>query len=250
MRRLTLLAKGNADVRDSLLFLREGDCVVWNGINALSQGRARFHVRHEVMTRSDALLGPRPTGSLPEMEGAFAPARQFETALFDGVADAVILSIQPDVMNNMVRHRADGHLLYPHEAERWTAEARAALTRDYAPVPSLSPEQSMDHMEGVIRRIGERPVLIYSMSAASLWDEPHDYRGIGETLANRIRAFNLALIDLSRRTGASIVDVDRLIARDGARALKRDMIGFTAEGCRAVAGEVLRILRWHGLVPE
>jgi hypothetical protein len=71
-----------------------------------------------------------------------------------------------------------------------------------------------------------------------------------ESLSTRIRRFNLALVELSRETGVSIVDVDRIVACGGAEALKLDATHLTAEGCRAVAEEVLRILRDYGLMDE
>ena len=59
MGRLTIFAKANLDVRDSLHSLRIAGNVLWNGINEVV--RTRFpttvvRIRHETWTRSDALL--------------------------------------------------------------------------------------------------------------------------------------------------------------------------------------------------
>src|SRR5262249_51746220 len=88
LRRLTLFAKGNNDVRDWLHSRRVGGELCWNGINEVV--RARFpgttvRVRHEVWTRSDALLGAEST--VPrELDGwsvplaPHTPAAQFSNA--------------------------------------------------------------------------------------------------------------------------------------------------------------------------
>ncbi len=59
LKRLTLFLKGNLDVYDSLYAYREGGVVKWNGINEVLR-RAYpgvvIALRHETLTRSDALL--------------------------------------------------------------------------------------------------------------------------------------------------------------------------------------------------
>ena len=253
MPRLTIMAKGNADVRGSLHALHENDTVTWNGLNALVRDRHPgwvVRVIHETMTRSDALLAPAsaPPASLAERVlplGPFSVASQFATELFDKDADVVVLSIQPDVMNRVVKHRADGHLFYPYDAEAWSAEDRAWLVDRYLPEASLEPLESMANLAEITARIRQRGdpiILIYNLSPIVPWERLHCYQGLSETLAERIRRFNLALVDLSRSTGVSIVDVDSVVARVGADRVKLDTILLNAEGCRLVAEEVLRIL--------
>src|SRR5262245_57409251 len=107
VRRLTIFAKGNLDVRDTLHALRLADQLVWNGVNEIL--RARNHgvvarVRHETWTRSDALLDTNATVPQELAEralalGAYPATSQFSRALFETAADAVVLSIQPDLTN-------------------------------------------------------------------------------------------------------------------------------------------------------
>lgn len=253
MQRLTILAKGNADVAASLHMLREDGTVTWNGINeALRQrGEAtRARVVHETMARSDAWLassGEVPA-ALAQRElplGAYPPAMQFSSRAWEAAADVVVLSIQPDVMNRLVRHRGDGHLLYPHDVDRWPEGERTSLGECYEPVPPLTPEQSMAGIEQIVvrlRQVGDPAILVFNMSPFVPGELLHSHAGIAETLGNRIRRFNLALCDLSRRTGISIVDVERILAGAGAERLKLDAVSFTAEGCRLVAEEVVRVL--------
>jgi hypothetical protein len=194
--------------------------------------------------RDDDALADRP---LPL--GPFPIAAQFGTRLFDNAAEVVVLSIQADVMNRLVRHRADGHLFYPYEADHWPAPDRAWLVSEYLPEPPLDPQQSMAMLAAIVGRIRERGnplILICNLSPIVPWDQPHCYEGLGETLAERIHRFNLGLVELSRQTGVSIVDVEAIVARAGVDRVKLDAISLNSEGCRLVAGEVLRIIEDHG----
>ncbi len=251
--RLTIFAKGNADLRDCLIARRGGAEVRWNGINEVLRATWpawRAHVRHETFARSDALLGA--SGAIPESLAAAPlplashPAEsQFRTRLFDERCDVVILSIQPDVMNALARHRGDGHLLHPDGIEAWSAPDRERLARDYQPVAPLEPDRSMDNLATIVARLREQGaprILIFNMSPIVPWERIHVHQGLAEGLSERIRRFNLALVGLSRRTGISIVDVDAVLAREGASRLKVDAVHLTAEGCRLVAEEVARIL--------
>ncbi|HEY5410217.1 MAG TPA: hypothetical protein VIJ94_05760, partial [Caulobacteraceae bacterium] len=71
-----------------------------------------------------------------------------------------------------------------------------------------------------------------------------------DSLAVRIRRFNLMLMDLSRQTGVSIVDVDSIVAKAGADRVKLDFNHLTGEGNRLVAEEVVRVLEDYGLFDD
>ena len=251
--RLTIFAKGNADLRDCLIARRDGEAVSWNGINAVLQARHpgwRAHVRHETFSRSDALLAA--PGTIPESLardplplGAHPPESQFASRLFEAGSDIVCLSIQPDVMNGLACHRGDGHLLYLDGAANWDATDRQRLARDYGPVTPLTPDESMANLAAIAARLrdcGDPAILIFNMSPIVPWERVHNHRGLPESLSHRIRRFNLALVELSRQTGISIVDVDSVLAREGAARLKVDVVQLSADGCRLVAEEVVRIL--------
>lgn len=253
MKRLSILAKGNLDLRDSLVAYHESGMLRWNGLNeALREHRpgARAHVRHETFTRSDALLAA--TGAVPAVFdghdpplGAYPLASQFAATAFDGTHDAVILSIQPDLMTVLARERTQGHLFYPHGYEHWPAPQRRWLAERFVAEDLLGVEQAMANLAAVIARAranSAAPILIYNVSSVVTGEWIHDHAGLADTLATRIRRFNLGLLDLSRETGISIVDVDAVVAREGARRLTIDPLHLTAEGCRLVAGEVVRVL--------
>jgi len=251
--RLTIFAKGNLDLRDSLHSLKIGDTVTWNGVNEILRSRfpgTLVRLRHEVWTRSDALLeadGAVPT-AIAKRDLPLSPytiEAQFSSALFDADCDAVILSILPDLTTSLVRHRRDGYLFYPYNWATWPPAEIEWLRRDFRPVGLLEVETSMSYLERIVARLRGRspaPILIYNVSSVVPGDSVHCYAGLDDVFSSRIRRFNLGLIELSRRTGISIVDVDTLLARAGADRLKLDPVHLNAEGCRLVAAEVVRVL--------
>lgn len=253
MRRLTLFAKGNNDVRDSLHSMRVGGELRWNGINDLVRTRhpdALLRVRHEVCTRSDALLAargevPPDLAIRPLPLAPYTAASQFSAALYAGDVDAIVLSIQADVMNRLLRHAREGYLLYPNNWNEWTAPDKARLADEFVPEPMLDAETSARNFEAIVARIRERsqaPILVYNVSAIVPGDRVHCYQGLDEILSTRIRRFNLALTELSAATGISVIDVDAILAREGASRLKYDVVHTTPEAQPLIAAEVLRVL--------
>jgi len=258
MKRLNLFVKGNVDVHDSLHSCVIGGLLQWNGINEIMRARhpgSLIRLRHETFTRSDALLAAH--AGVPEeltgrnlRLGPYPLASQFSQAVFETDADAIILSIQPDTATGLFRHRATGHLFYPHDVTGFAAEDQDWLKAQYEPTGMLPAPQSLANFEAIIAKLRERsdrPILIYNVSAAIPGEIVHCLLGLGETLATRLRRFNLGLAELSEKTGVSIIDVDSLLARHGADRLKLDAVHLTAEAHRLVAEEVVRVLEDLGL---
>jgi hypothetical protein len=256
--RLTLFAKGNLDVRDSLYSLRLGGKVVWNGVNEIVRERHpdwSVRVRHETFTRSDALAeatGPVPAelaARRPPM-GAQSPESQFSAAVFETDADAIVLSIQPDLMIPMVRNRREGYRLMAAGWSDWPPQDRDWMQSGFDDLPPLDAPASMQNLERIVARIRlhtEAPILIYNVSAFVPGEQIHDYRGLEDAFSTRVRRFNLGLIELSQKTGISVIDVDAILARAGTDRVKLDVVHLNAEGCRLVAGEVVRVLDDLGL---
>ncbi len=258
MSRLTIFAKGNLDVRDSLHLLKVGSAVAWNGINQVLRDSApgtTARVRHETWTHSGVLLAS--PGAVPADLAAHVPdlgshslGSQFSTAVFDAPSDAVILSIQPDVYVRPLRHRAENYRFFPGDLTTWSVEGLAWLRQTFEAEPLSDADQSMTNFMAIIEGIRlsrDVPILIYNLSSLVPGETIHSYLGLDETSANRIRRFNLALVELSAQTGISIVDVDRIVAHGGAHQLKFDTTHLTAAGCEAVCREVVRILQDYGL---
>ncbi len=261
MGRLTIFAKGNLDVRDSLHALRLGDRRLWNGVNEVlreTHPGVVARVRHETWDRSDQLLAS--DGAIPaalagrELSlGAFPVGSQYSRALFDTEADVYVLSVQPDANTNLARHKTGGFLFHPHNWWTWPAADQAWLREAFVDVGLLDVATSMANLAQVIDRLRaarDSAVLIYNLSSVTPGEQVHDYLGLEELFSTRIKRFNLGLIELSQQTGVSIIDVDRIIARGGADRMKYDSIHLTGEGCRAVAEEVVRVLDDLGLLGE
>ena len=261
MKRITLFAKGNVDVHDSLHSCRVGGNLLWNGINdVLRQTNPGLTVRlrHETLTRFDALLAaegvaPSELSARDLSLGTYPLASQFSQNVFTTPSDVVILSILPDVASTLMRHRRDGFLFYPAEASTWPADDRAWLRSEFESTGHMSVEASMQNLTAVVERIRQSkdvPILVYNLSPVIPGDFVHCYLGLDETYATRIKRFNLALIELSQSIGISIVDLDAIVARHGADTLKLDAMHLTAEGYKRVAEEVVRILNDLGIFDD
>ncbi len=253
MKRLTLFAKGNVDVHDSLHSCRIGGQLLWNGINEalrVSHPGCLARLKHETWTRSDALLQsngtvPEAIGSRKLPMGAYPLESQFSHALFETKADAIVLTVQPDTASTMVRHKRENFLLYASESPEWSKEDQQWLRSEFEPAASLDAAQSMANFHAIIEKIrktSEAPILIYNVSPITPGEAIHCYQGFDEVYSTRIRRFNLGLIELSEKTGVSIIDVDALLARRGADELKLDAIHLTPPAYRLIAEEVVRVL--------
>lgn len=253
--RTLVVAKGNSDVAESLFFCRDPDGTCWNGLNEVLRGSGggwRVRVSHEVMTRSDALLAA--PGRVPEalahlrMERPYDLPTQFSDAFYDARAGAHILSVQADVSVTLARHRETGCLLHPYGFSAWPAEQKAWLAAACDHLPLITPDESLRNFTAIIARLrlnSDAPVLIYNMSSVVPGETVSRFAGLGDTLETRIRRFNLMLVALSAATDATVVDVDRLVARRGADRLKRDGFRLTCEGNRLVAENVVDLLGRH-----
>ena len=256
---IRIFARGNTDVRDSLLWSRIGGVLEWNGINEVLRARhpgVIASVRHETCSRIDLIPLPGETPRSPPEElvrrvpsGVHPLADQHRSALFDAPADAVVFSLQSAVLNSLARHRRDGWLFLPDAVDQWDAPSRAWLKRECDNAGPAPVEAALARLEQLIEAVRERldaPVLVYNLSPVIPGERTHCWLGAEDAIGLRVRRFNLGLMELSMRQDFSIVDVDRLMACAGAERLKVDMVHLTAEGLRLVAEEVVRILEERG----
>lgn len=250
-RRIRLFLKGNLDLRDSLHVQRLNGAVAWNGLNEVLRARgAVARIRHETNPRLDLLA--EATGQVPAtLAGralpfaAYPPASQFSAAVFEEAADAYLLSIQQELATWAMRHREEGWGFYAEGLAAWSPEDRDWAQAALRPEPPPAADAAAAALERVIARlraVSDAPILVFNLSAYVPGDTAHSLAGLGETVATRIRRLNLALAEVSMRTGISVVDVDRVLAGVGAARLKFDALHMTPEGCRLVAEEVARVL--------
>ena len=97
-------------------------------------------------------------------------ARQASSApaVFETDADAIILSIQPDLMVSLVRSRRHGYLLLPAGWTGWPQADRDWIRADFDSAPALDLVRSMANFARIVERIRERseaPILIYNVSS-------------------------------------------------------------------------------------
>lgn len=258
MKRLTLFAKGNLDLRDTLHSLWIDGEVRWNGINELLRERAAplsIRVKHETCSRSDMLVAvdgaiPADLAAQGLPLGAHDLRAQFGMALFTERPDAYVLSLQPEIQIPLAVRRDGAYRFHAYDFESWTDGQRQWLRDNFELSRSIGIDEAMANFQAIIARLraaSDAPILVYNVSALVPGENIHCHAGMDELFSTRIRRFNLALVELSQQTGISIVDVDRIVATHGARTLKFDTTHLTPAGCRAVAEEVLRVLLDHGL---
>jgi hypothetical protein len=256
---IRIFAKGNVDVRDSLLWSRVGGVLQWNGINELLRTRypgVLAKIRHETCTRLDLIPLPGETPLEPPADVASRlPSkshpidRQHRTAMFDEPADIVVLSLQSAATNALVRHRRDGWLLLPDEIETWDETSRGYLEREceYAGLADI--DVVFDRLRQLIPAIEEKTgaqVLVYNLSPFTPGERTHCWIGAEDSITLRVQRFNLRLAELSAELGFSVVDADRVVASAGSDRLKVDLFHLKAEGWRLLAEEVVRILEDRG----
>jgi hypothetical protein len=259
-RLLRIFAKGNVDVRDSLMWSRVNGVLEWNGINEIIRPRypgVLAKIKHETCTRADLIPLPGEVSLLAVPEGvarrlpsgAHPVDKQQRTKMFDEPADVVVLSIQSVATNALVRHRRDGWLLLPDDFESWDAESRSYLKTECEYAGLVPIESALARLEQLIITIEEKlgaQVLVYNLSPVSPGERTHSWVGAEDSLRLRVQRLNLGLVELSARLGFSIVDVDRIVSCAGADRLKIDLFHLSAEGWRLVAEEVVRILEERG----
>ncbi len=259
MRRLKIFAKGNVDVFDSLHACRIGGEVVWNGVNELlrARGLGAARIRHETSTGARGLLHPPATGgplaACPAALESYPLAMQASGELFVTDADAIVLSILPDVVMRHFRSRENGGHVYINDQGPLDAAAAAWLAETHVITDLPGVEETHAAWLEILSRIRahtQAPVLIYNLSPVGPGPIVHCFLGLEDTLFERIRRFNLMLIKLSEETGVSIIDVESVVAKAGADRAKLDLHHLTGEGARLVAEEVVRVLEDYGLFDD
>jgi hypothetical protein len=251
--------KANADLRDPIFGVRFADGAQWGGLGAAYRELREpvtARVRHETLTgffslaQCDADI-PEDVNEKAALFGSFPPKMQCSAAAFDADYDAILLSIQADVVATPALHVRSGLRFVLNDERNWP-EATAAWRREaFRNVGVVTVEQSMDDLRRVVQRLRQTsnaPILVANMSATIRGETVHSYLGMPEILSHRIRRFNLALIDVAHDLDISVLDIERIIAQGGAETLMIDHTHFTLEGCRRIALETARILDDCGMI--
>jgi hypothetical protein len=214
----------------------------------------QLEVIHEAGARADVILQEveRPADvaawrrqGLNEHADTLAQQR---TRLFEQPTDVVVFSLQPDVMQSAWKHR-DSELVLRAPTE-WSAECvtngRQRLTEAFVPTGFISAEQfttSMRRLVQIVKGRLDAHVLVFNCSSLDPDDHTHNYHGLAEDpVAVRVHRLNLALMELSRLEGISIIDVERLVAEMGGQRHVSAGFSYSEEAYEGICAELLRVL--------
>jgi len=258
-RRIQLFLKANADLRDPIYGARFPDGEQWGGIGAAFRDLhwpVTARIRHETLVglyslAENEIAIPADVESRQALFGSFPPSLQYSAALFNAKYDAILLSIQADVVASPALHVSTGRRFLLNGERNWPNSDLAWRREAFSGLQLISPEQTMEDLGGVVVRLrqsSDAPILVANMSAVVPGENVHSYLGLPETLSHRIRRFNLALMDFAQAMDISIIDIDRIVAQGGTERLMIDPIHFTFEGCRRIAQETARILEDCGVI--
>ena len=253
---LELLVFGNTDLADSLLSKEEGGNKLNSALGAMVaekyDGATKLVSSLLPGYRSDVLLQRLAGPSLPadigevglSQSGFVASQFKSESA---AQADIVLFSLAPEVTQEAWRHGTGGYLLVPPPdwKESWSSDQRAWLQNNFESCGTLSAEASKQQLLEVVGTIkGELDahVIVYNCSTVDPADQTYNYHGVGETIPLRVQQLNRIIIEISVKEGISIIDADRVLAELGARDNVPSALEYSAEACKALCEETLRVL--------
>lgn len=165
----------------------------------------------------------------------------------------VILSIASDVVRVMYRHREHpvlvdpggtwfrrpmSHMLADPKAIQWFKEYFVSIGR-------IGPDDFSENFARIVTRVKTSTgahVLVFNLLNPEPRGLIHNYQFVKDPLMVRRREFNLALVELSRRLDFSIVDVDRVLQREGVRN-QQDWAHHHPAQYPAMGEELFRILQ-------
>jgi hypothetical protein len=173
--------------------------------------------------------------------------------------NVVVLSIAPDMVRTIYRHREHDYLLDP--GGFWLGSDLAKVLGDldkvkwfaanFKKLGRIAVEDSLANFRRIITLLRTR-VGAEVMVANALVVDPgittFDYRLSHSPHTSRRREFVLGLVELSREMGFPILDIDTLTKRDGVTGMG-DFVHYTADQRLTIGRETAATLLASGLVP-
>ena len=172
--------------------------------------------------------------------------------------DVVVLSMAPDVMRTLYRHRQHGFLVDPGGS--WFNSNMRQVLRDldkvvwfrknFEPIGEMTVQGYADNLFKIIQRIKQdvgAHVLVYNVLTVEPGSNTYNYQFVRDPHSKRRREFYLALVELSRALDFSIVDIDRVMKRKGIVEAQIDFAHFPESTYQDIGEEVLRVLRDLGV---
>lgn len=167
--------------------------------------------------------------------------------------NVVVMSAATDVVRTLYRHREHGYVVDPGGwwLNQDLGEVLGNLSNvewfrgEFEKVGKISVDNFMTNVETIVRELRSRAgaeLIMYSALVIDPADPTHNYQLVRQASVTRRREFHLALMELSKRLNFHIVDVDRVLKREGVEE-QVDFAHFTAAGMRPIGAEFYRILQ-------
>ena len=198
------------------------------------------------------------------------PANCFEPTLFEPTFDmpkldpdpfkksVVFLSLGSNVVRTLYRHNEHGVLVDP--GGWWLGSGPAKKVTDdetlkwfqasFTSVGRLTPESWQPLFARVVEEVRSRmpaEIVVLNTLTVEPGTQMHNYGLRRNPEGIRRRGFHLALGDLARQLDFRIIDIDRVLKRDGVSE-QIDFAHFPAERFEAIAAEGFEVLRNLGAI--
>jgi hypothetical protein len=256
---LRLLLQDSDDLTAALLGLppdgSAGVPAVQSLVRERHEGVFAVQVLERRLGRSDLLLQELEGTPMPDKlrqefravgRGALIAGDSFASMVGNDL-DVLVLSAQAELTLRPWRDADTGYLISPPPSWEWSWDASTIrwFIERFTPAEPLEAAQlgvTLERVVGAVKRRLGAHVIVFNAASFDPHDEVHTYHGIPDTLAVKIQRFNLALTQVSVRTGISIVDVDRLLAELGGAQHVLEALVYSTDAHRATREEFLRIL--------
>ncbi len=107
----------------------------------------------------------------------------------------------------------------------WSPAQREWVSKQFVEEPAIGLEAAASHLRLIVAEILKSPsasVFLCNVFRHVPGDLAHRYMGAPQSLGERIRRFNLLGAEVSKDTGAYVVDLDWVMANAGASELQTD----------------------------
>lgn len=262
-KRVGIYAKGSCDLpavfgaAPRMRKLVNGTCAVFLERGGVSAARS------DILLQTLRPQAPEVTSRLKQelalYAGYFEPTLFEESFRIPGYEylgefpkSVVFLSIAADVVRTIYRHGDSGLLIDP--GGWWLNQDMSKVLSNldkvawfqdnFEKVGKMGVEDFYANFSEVIRTLQARTkaeILVLNTLEVEPGDPTHTYQLVANPGTKRRREFNLALIEMARELDFGIVDVDRILKREGVQS-QVDFSHFPKEGFRPLADEISRIL--------
>jgi hypothetical protein len=171
----------------------------------------------------------------------------------------MVLSIGPDVVRTLYRHRELGFLVDPgggwlnhplDDVLASVAEDTRWFRSHFESIGKLTLEEftsNWTRMIELLKSTGHKHILVFNLLTVEPDSRTHNYQFLKNSEGIRRLEFSLALVELSRKLDVSIVDVDRILKRAGIQT-QVDWGHSDPRVSLLVAQELVRIIQERGVL--